>query len=53
MSITVNEGDTVKVVFVYPKTVQTEEANINIAQLSALLHSKQLWIEKFKENLKI
>jgi hypothetical protein len=32
---------------------QVEEVTLNPAQLTALLNSKQVWIEKFSSNLKI
>ena len=47
------DGDTIKVVFVYQKNEQVEEVTLNSAQLSALLNSKQVWIETFSQNLKI
>ncbi|RLL41312.1 hypothetical protein D8M04_17465 [Oceanobacillus piezotolerans] len=53
MSIATNQGDSVTVVFVYQKDEQFEEVNLNSAQLTALLNSKQVWIEKFSNNLKI
>ncbi|MRG88083.1 hypothetical protein [Salinibacillus xinjiangensis] len=53
MSVVTNEEDSVKVVFVYQKNEQIEETNLNSAQLTALLNSKQVWIEKFSNNLKI
>ncbi|MBR7554964.1 hypothetical protein ACFFJI_11735 [Allobacillus sp. GCM10007491] len=53
MSVTTNQGDSVKVVFVYQKNEQTEEVTLNSAQLSALLNSKQIWIERFSANLKV
>ncbi|CAM3716481.1 hypothetical protein P8855_02125 [Bacillus inaquosorum] len=42
-----------KVVFVFQKNEQIEEVELNSVQLSALLHSKQVWIETFSQNLKI
>lgn len=53
MSIVTNRGDSVKVVFVFQKNEQVEEVTLNPAQLTALLNSKQVWIEKFSSNLKI
>ncbi|MFD1706709.1 hypothetical protein ACFSCZ_08065 [Siminovitchia sediminis] len=53
MSVSTNQGDSVKVVFVYQKNEQIEEVNLNTAQLTALLKSKQVWIEKFSHNLKV
>lgn len=47
------DGDTIKVVFVYQKNEQIEEVDLNSAQLSALLNSKQVWIKTFSQNLKI
>ncbi|MCY7871559.1 hypothetical protein MOB43_20190 [Bacillus spizizenii] len=47
------DGDTIKVVFVYQKNEQVEKVTLNSAQLSALLNSKQVWIETFSQNLKI
>ncbi|WP_338442439.1 hypothetical protein V5F86_10220 [Bacillus spizizenii] len=47
------DGDTINVVFVYQKNEQIEEVDLNSAQLSALLNSKQVWIETFSQNLKI
>ncbi len=53
MSIVTNHGDSVKVVFVFQKSEQVEEVILNSAQVTALLSSKQVWIEKFSNNLKI
>lgn len=53
MSVITNQGDSVKVVFVFQKNEQVEEVTLNPAQLTALLNSKQVWIEKFNSNLKI
>nr|WP_289039212.1 hypothetical protein [uncultured Allobacillus sp.] len=53
MSVATNQGDSVKVVFVYQKNEQTEEVTLNSAQLSALLNAKQIWIERFSANLKV
>ncbi|MCY7796896.1 hypothetical protein MOC18_18380 [Bacillus spizizenii] len=47
------DGDTIKVVFVYQKNEQVEKVTLNSAQLSALLNSKQVWIETFSQNQKI
>ena len=38
----VKNGDSIKVVFVFQKNEQIEEVELNSAQLSALLHSKQV-----------
>ena len=53
MSVSISQYDSVKVVFVYHKNEQIEEVNLNGAQLTALLNAKQVWIEKFSDNLKI
>jgi len=53
MSVVTNQGDSVTVVFVFQKNEQVEEVTLNSAQLTALLNSKQIWIEKFSSNLKI
>ena len=53
MSVATNQQDSVDVVFVFQKNELTEEVALNTAQLSALLDSKQVWIEKFSSNLKI
>lgn len=53
MEITANQGDYVCVVFVFQKTEQTEEVQLNAAQLTALLQAKQVWVERFSSNLKI
>ncbi|MFC0015066.1 MULTISPECIES: hypothetical protein [Allobacillus] len=53
MTVATNQGDSVKVVFVYQKNEQTEEVTLNSAQLSALLNAKQIWIERFSANLKV
>ena len=53
MSVATNQGDSVKVVFVFQKNELTEEVTLNSAQLSALLNSKQVWIEKFSTSLKV
>lgn len=53
MSVITNQGDSVKVVFVFQKNEQVEEVTLNPTQLTALLNSKQVWIEKFNSNLKI
>lgn len=53
MSVVTNDGDSVKVVFVHQKNEQVEEVTLNSSQLIALLNSKQIWIEKFSNNLKI
>lgn len=53
MSIVTNHGDSVKVVFVYQKNELVEEVTMNTAQLTALLNAKQVWIERFSNNLKI
>jgi len=39
--------------FVFQKNELTEEVTLNSAQLSALLNSKQVWIEKFSTSLKV
>lgn len=52
----VSEGgthDMVKVVFVYQKEEQVEELTLSLGELTALLHAKQVWIEKFSANLKV
>ncbi|MGY0701632.1 hypothetical protein [Bacillus subtilis] len=38
----VKNGDSIKIVFVFQKNEQIEEVELNSAQLSALLHSKQV-----------
>ncbi|TCT19321.1 hypothetical protein EDD68_1184 [Melghiribacillus thermohalophilus] len=53
MSVAVNQSDSVNVVFVFQKNEETEEVTLNTAQVMALLHAKQIWIEKFSANLKI
>ncbi|MFD1848862.1 hypothetical protein [Oceanobacillus bengalensis] len=53
MSVVTNQGDSVKVIFVFQKNEQVEEVALNSAQLTALLNSKHIWIEKFNSNLKI
>ncbi|MFD2629895.1 hypothetical protein [Oceanobacillus kapialis] len=53
MEITENQGDHVCVVFVFQKTEQTEEVQLNAAQLTALLQAKQVWVERFSSNLQI
>ncbi len=53
MSVATNQGESITVVFVYQKTEQTVEITLNSAQLTALLKSKQVWIETFNTNLKI
>lgn len=53
MSVVTNQEDSIKVVFVFQKNEETEEVTLNTAQITALLNSKQVWIEKFSANLKI
>lgn len=53
MSVVTNQGDSINVVFVFQRDEQVEEVTLNSAQLTALLNSKQVWIEKFSSNLKI
>lgn len=53
MNLSTGQGDSVKVIFVFQKNEQTEEVTLNSAQLTALLNSKQVWIEEFRANLKI
>ncbi|GIO24206.1 hypothetical protein [Oceanobacillus sp. J11TS1] len=53
MRTSTNQADLVTVVFVFPKKEQTEEILLTSAELTALLHAKQVWIEKFSANLKI
>jgi len=53
MRVATNQSDSVKVVFVFQKDEQVEEVTLNSAQLTALLNAKQVWIEKFKLNLKV
>ncbi|SET02821.1 hypothetical protein SAMN05216389_104224 [Oceanobacillus limi] len=53
MNVAMNNADLVRVVFVFQKSEQTEEVLLTMAELTALLHSKQVWIEKFSANLKI
>ncbi|MEW9676078.1 hypothetical protein ABRT01_07835 [Lentibacillus sp. L22] len=53
MSVVTNYADSVKVVFVYQKNEQVEEVTLNSAELIALLNSKQVWVENFRNNLKI
>ncbi|GIN13028.1 hypothetical protein MKZ19_21730 [Shouchella clausii] len=53
MSVATNQGDFVKVVFVFQKNEQVEEVTLNSAQLTALLHAKQVWIESFADHFKI
>ncbi|AST95733.1 Uncharacterised protein [Niallia circulans] len=53
MSVAMNQGDFVKVVFVFQKNEQVEEVTLNSAQLTALLHAKQVWIEAFADHFKI
>ena len=53
METATHSNDSIKVVFVFQKNEQVEEVTLNSAQLTALLNSKQVWIEKFAANLKI
>ena len=53
MTDPVMESDGVKVVFVFQKNEEIVETTLNAAQLTALLHAKQVWIEKFSTTLKI
>lgn len=53
MNVVTNQGDSVKVIFVYQEKEQVEEVTLNTAQLTALLNSQQVWIERFSNNLRI
>lgn len=53
MTDPVMESDGVKVVFVFQKKEEVVETTLNAAHLTALLHAKQVWIEKFSTNLKL
>ncbi|WP_042222171.1 hypothetical protein [Oceanobacillus manasiensis] len=51
MEVAANQADRICVVFVFQKTEQIEEVQLNSAQLTALLHAKQVWVEAFSSNL--
>jgi len=53
MGVVINQEDSIKVVFVFQKNEQVEEVTLNPAELTALVNSKQIWIEKFSSNLKM
>ncbi|HLS09066.1 hypothetical protein [Lentibacillus sp.] len=53
MEAITDSNDSIKVVFVFQKNEQMEEVTLNSSQLTALLNSKQVWIETFAANLKI
>ncbi|SEQ89198.1 hypothetical protein [Piscibacillus halophilus] len=53
MNAALQSEESVKVVFISQNDEKLEEVNLNSPQLIALLNAKQIWIEKFEENLKI